>query len=641
MSEKVLKKYEADSIQVLEGLDAVRRRPGMYIGDTGARGYHHLLWEIVDNSVDEALAGYCSKIEVSLFADGRARVRDNGRGMPVDMHPTKNVPACQVVFTILHAGGKFDSGAYSVSGGLHGVGASVVNALSSSLDLEVRRNKTSWGMSFSRGLVTKELSKKGKTDDENGTTVEFLPDTEIFKDVGGFDQKVVERKLKETSWLVPGLEIVLSVENSDGGMETQTFLNRDGIEDMVRALGKNSKPLFDGVVAFSGTSGDTETSFAFRYLDDYTERLYSFANLIPTAEGGTHVAGFRAALTRAVNEAARAEKLLKEKDENILGEDLREGLLCVLSVKLRNPQFEGQTKGKLGNGETSGAVAAVVYDKLSIFFANEGKGVLKAVVEKAVSARRAREAAKKAKDLVRGKSNGGAKFELPGKLADCISKNVDEAEIFIVEGDSAGGSAKQGRDRKFQAILPLRGKILNVEKARFDKILSNAEVGNIVKALGCGVGREFDASKLRYGKIVVMTDADVDGAHIRTLLLTLFYRLLPELVTEGRIYAAQPPLYQVRKGKEAVYAYSDPELKELLKGAKSPSVSRYKGLGEMSPEQLWETTMNPENRTLRRISVEDCDSEAAEMLDILMGDKVEPRKDFIMSHAGEVRSIDV
>lgn len=642
MVEKISKGYEADSIQVLEGLDAVRRRPGMYIGDTGSRGFHHLLWEIVDNSVDEALAGYCTKISVTLSADGSATVTDDGRGMPVDIHPTKGVPACQVIFTVLHAGGKFDSGAYSVSGGLHGVGASVVNALSERLDLVVSRNGEKWGMSFSRGGVVDGLSKKGKTSGPSGTVVTFLPDKTIFKDISRFDPKIVERKLRETSWLVPGLEIVLSVETEPGNFETQIFMNRDGIEDMVKTLGKNSKPLFDGVVAFSGVSSDTEVAFAFRYLDDYTERLYSFANLIPTAEGGTHVAGFRTAFTRAVNESARTEKFLKEKEDNIVGEDLREGLLCVLSVKLKNPQFEGQTKGKLGNGETASAVAAFVYDKLSVFFANEGKNVLKTIVEKAVSARRAREAAKKAKDLVRSKGNGGVRFELPGKLADCISKDVNEAELFIVEGDSAGGSAKQGRDRKFQAILPLRGKILNVEKAGLDKILSNAEVGNIVKALGCGVGREFDASKLRYGKVVVMTDADVDGAHIRTLLLTLFYRLLPELVVEGRIYAAQPPLYQVRKGKEAAYAYGDSELQQTLKSfGKGASISRYKGLGEMSPEQLWETTMNPENRTLRRISVEDCDSEAAEMLDILMGDKVEPRKDFIMSHAGEVRSLDI
>lgn len=644
MNIKTSGEYKGDSIQVLEGLQAVRKRPGMYIGDTGARGFHHLLWEILDNSVDEALAGFCDRIEVALYRDGSASVKDNGRGMPVDTHPTKGIPSCQVILTILHAGGKFDSGAYAVSGGLHGVGASVVNALSEKLNLTVWRDGREYGMSFARGDVTKELKWKNAPDHpETGTMVRFLPDTLIFREEPKFDPKIIERKLREVSYLIPGLSIEFLSEQEDGSFTREEFVNRDGIEAMVRHLGKNATSLFDGVVAFSGASAGTEVDVAFKYLDDYTERLYSFANLIPTAEGGTHVSGFRTALTRAVNESARTEKVLKDKDENVMGEDLREGLLCVLSVKLKNPQFEGQTKGKLGNSETAGAVAAVVYEKLSTFFANEGKGVLKTIVDKALSTRRAREAAKKAKDLVRGKGNGGARFELPGKLADCISRKPEEAEIFIVEGDSAGGSAKQGRDRHFQAILPLRGKILNVEKSRLDKILSNNEVGNIVKALGCGVGREFDASKLRYGKVVIMTDADVDGAHIRTLLLTLFYRLLPELVSEGRIYAAQPPLYQIKKGKDVRYVYSDAELREALKGSKggNASIQRYKGLGEMSPEQLWETTMNPEKRTLRRISVADCDAEAGEMLDILMGSAVEPRRDFIVAHASEVSNLDV
>lgn len=629
------KKYDGGSIRVLEGLDAVRMRPGMYIGDTGTRGLHHLIWELVDNSVDEALAGYCRSIEVVFDGDGGVSVEDDGRGMPVDVHPVKGVPACQVVMTVLHAGGKFGDGAYTFSGGLHGVGASVVNALSKKLELSVFRDGREYFMEFVRGAVSKELSSRPSERVATGTKVKFYPDELIFSSVE-MDPKIVERRLREISYLVPGLSLSLVVRNASGEeVSRETFINRDGIEAMVERLSKNAKPLFNGVVGFSGSSGDTETSFAFKYLDDYTERMHSFVNLIPTNEGGTHATGFRAALTRAVNEAAKSEKLLKAGEDNILGDDLREGLLCVLSVKMPNPQFEGQTKSKLGNGETVSAVSGVVYEKLSYFFANEGTGVLKAIVEKALSTRRAREAAKRAKELVRGKSGGGRDLGLPGKLADCISKKADESELFIVEGDSAGGSAKQGRDRKFQAILPLRGKILNVEKASLDKILSNAEVGNIVKALGCGVGSEFNKEKLRYGKIVVMTDADVDGAHIRTLLLTLFYRLFPELVAEGRIYAAQPPLFRAVKGKEIRWLSNEEELRAFTGNSSKVSVQRYKGLGEMSPEQLWETTMNPEDRTLRRISIRDCAEEAGEILDILMGDAVAPRREFIFSHAAE------
>ncbi|MDD3917536.1 MAG: DNA gyrase subunit B [Synergistaceae bacterium] len=626
--------YDGSSIRVLEGLAAVRMRPGMYIGDTGQRGLHHLIWEIVDNSVDEALAGYCTEISVALAPDGSVLVADNGRGMPVDPHPQKRVPTCQVIMTVLHAGGKFGDGAYTVSGGLHGVGASVVNALSEKLELFVRRDGREYSMTFMRGDVFKELSSKPAKTPGTGTTVRFYPDPLIFKTGIVFDPKLVERRLREISYLVPGLSLTLETVNAEGETVRETFMNKDGIEAMTNRLAKNTTPLFEGTVAFTGTSGDTEVAFALKYLDDYSERMYSFVNLIPTAEGGTHVAGFRAALTRAVNEAAKTEKLLKAGEGNILGDDLREGLLCVLSVKLPNPQFEGQTKGKLGNGETTGAVSTLVYDKLSYFFANEGGGILRIIVDKALSTRRAREAAKRAKELVRSKGGGGRDAGLPGKLADCISRKPAEAELFIVEGDSAGGSAKQGRDRKFQAILPLRGKILNVEKASLDKILANAEVGNIVKALGCGVGSEFDVSRLRYGKIVVMTDADVDGAHIRTLLLTLFYRLLPQLVSEGRIYAAQPPLYRAAKGKDVRWLYSDAELREFV-GRGKATVQRYKGLGEMSPEQLWVTTMNPENRTLRRISVTECAAEAGEILDILMGDAVGPRRDFIFAHATE------
>ena len=626
--------YDGSSIRVLEGLAAVRMRPGMYIGDTGQRGLHHLIWEIVDNSVDEALAGYCTEISVALAPDGSVLVSDNGRGMPVDPHPQKRVPTCQVIMTVLHAGGKFGDGAYTVSGGLHGVGASVVNALSEKLELFVRRDGREYSMTFMRGDVFKELSSKPEKTPGTGTTVRFYPDPLIFKAGIVFDPKLVERRLREISYLVPGLALTLETVNAEGETIRETFMNKDGIEAMTNRLAKNTTPLFEGTVAFTGTSGDTEVAFALKYLDDYSERMYSFVNLIPTAEGGTHVAGFRAALTRAVNEAAKTEKLLKAGEGNILGDDLREGLLCVLSVKLPNPQFEGQTKGKLGNGETTGAVSTLVYDKLSYFFANEGGGILRIIVDKALSTRRAREAAKRAKELVRTKGGGGRDSGLPGKLADCISRKPAEAELFIVEGDSAGGSAKQGRDRKFQAILPLRGKILNVEKASLDKILANAEVGNIVKALGCGVGSEFDVSRLRYGKIVVMTDADVDGAHIRTLLLTLFYRLLPQLVSEGRIYAAQPPLYRATKGKDVRWLYSDAELREFV-GRGKATVQRYKGLGEMSPEQLWVTTMNPENRTLRRISVTECAAEAGEILDILMGDAVGPRRDFIFAHATE------
>ena len=628
-------KYDGSSIRVLEGLSAVRLRPAMYIGDTGQRGLHHLIWEIVDNSVDEALAGYCSHISVLLSPDGAVTVSDDGRGMPVDPHPQKKLPTCQVIMTMLHAGGKFGGGAYTVSGGLHGVGASVVNALSESLQLVIHRDSREYSMAFSRGEVTEELSSRSAPGRSSGTTVRFSPDPQIFKSGTAFDPKLIERRLREISYLVPGLSLTLETVNAEGEPVKETFLNRDGIEAMVNRLARNTASLFDGTVAFSGVSGDTDISFAFKYVDDYTERVFSFVNLIPTAEGGTHVAGFRAALTRAVNESAKSERLLKAGDDNVQGEDLREGLLCVLSVKLPNPQFEGQTKSKLGNGETMGAVSTFVYEKLAGFFANEGGKVLRIIVEKALSTRRGREAARRARELVRGKSGGIKDVGLPGKLADCISRKAEEAELFIVEGDSAGGSAKQGRDRKHQAILPLRGKILNVEKAQLDKVLANAEVGSIVKALGCGVGAEFDVSGLRYGKIIIMTDADVDGAHIRTLLLTLFYRLLPQLVVEGRVYAAQPPLYRAVKGKSVRWLYSESELGELPGKASSYALQRYKGLGEMSPEQLWETTMNPETRTLRRITVADCAAESGEMLDILMGDSVGPRRDFIIAHAAE------
>ena len=628
-------KYDGSSIKVLEGLSAVRLRPAMYIGDTGQRGLHHLVWELVDNSVDEALAGHCSKITVRLAADGSVTVADDGRGMPVDPHPQKKVPTCQVIMTMLHAGGKFGGGAYTVSGGLHGVGASVVNALSESLQLTIRRDGREYSIEFARGEVTAELSSRPAADRSTGTTVRFVPDPLVFKSGTAFDPKLIERRLREVSYLVPGLSLTLEIVGADGEASSETFVNRDGIEAMVERLARNTTPLFDGTVAFSGRAGDTDVSFAFKYVDDYTERVFSFANLIPTAEGGTHVAGFRAALTRAVNESAKNEKLLKAGDDNIQGDDLREGLLCVLSVKLPNPQFEGQTKGKLGNGETMGAVGTFAYEKLAGFFANEGEKVLRIIVEKALSTRRGREAAKRARELVRGKSGGMKDAGLPGKLADCISRKTEEAELFIVEGDSAGGSAKQGRDRKFQAILPLRGKILNVEKAQLDKVLANAEVGSIVKALGCGVGPEFDASRLRYGKIIIMTDADVDGAHIRTLLLTLFYRLLPQLVVEGRVYAAQPPLYRAARGKTVQWLYSESELADLSGKGGKYTIQRYKGLGEMSPEQLWETTMNPDTRTLRRITVADCAAESGEMLDILMGDAVGPRRDFIIAHAAE------
>jgi len=642
----VTQHYDGKSIQVLEGLDAVRKRPGMYIGDTGKRGLHHLVWEILDNAVDEALAGYCTRIDVIVHPDGSVSIEDNGRGMPVDMHPTKKIPSCEVILTILHAGGKFDSGAYCVSGGLHGVGASVVNALSEWLALTVWRDGKEYSMSFGRGRVTKTLSsKKTNFQDKTGTLVRFMPDALIFTDGHAFDVKTITRKLKEISYLIPGLEITFSLEHNDGAPTEKTvYCEHDGIEAMVRNLGQTASSLFDGVISLRGENPDgTSVDVAFKYIDDYSERLYSFANLIATIEGGTHVSGFRTALTRAVNECARTEKFLKEKEDNIQGDDLKEGLLCVLSVKLKNPQFEGQTKTKLGNSDTAGIVSGIVYDKLCSFFSNEGKSILKIIVDKALSARQAREAAKKARDLVRGKgSKRSAKFDLPGKLADCISRDPKDAEIFIVEGDSAGGSAKQGRDRQFQAILPLRGKILNVEKARLDKVLGNNEVGNIVKSLGCGIGREFDSDKLRYGKIIIMTDADVDGAHIRTLLLTLFYRLFPELVSEGRIYAAQPPLYRVQNGKEHVYIYTDTELKKVTQKSRGKvSIQRYKGLGEMSPEQLWETTMNPEKRTLRRISLEECQTEAGETLDILMGNSVEMRRNFIISHAAEVADTDI
>ena len=653
MNQKVEKAYDGSSIQILEGLAAVRKRPGMYIGDTGDRGFHHLVWEILDNSVDEAMAGFCDSIEIEILAPNKISIADNGRGMPVDMHPVKGIPACEVILTVLHAGGKFDSGAYKVSGGLHGVGASVVNALSERLDLTVWRDGREYRQAYEKGVPVSPLTthKKKERVPNTGTKITFSPDSCIFLESNNeFDKETIKKRIREIAWLVPGISISLIdssteekfKENQLKKQETvfgkygEIFHETDGLESMVNHMGRNVTPLFKGVVCFSGESQNTSVDIAFKYNDDYSERIYSYVNLIPTKEGGTHVSGFRTALTRAVNESARYAKILKEKDDNISGDDLKEGLLSVVSVKTANPQFEGQTKTKLGNGDVAGIVSSIVYDRLTLFFANEGAGILKTIVEKAVTTRKAREAARKAREIVR-KGASTVKFDLPGKLADCISKNPAENELYIVEGDSAGGSAKQGRDRKFQAILPLRGKILNCEKSSLSKTLENAEITTIIKALGCGLGDDFDILKLRYDKIIIMTDADVDGSHIRTLLLALFHNLFPELVELGKIYAGQPPLYRLRFGKDKSekWLYSESELKKETKNLKqgSYSIQRYKGLGEMSAEQLWETTMNPEKRMLKRIIPTDNPLDMEESLDLVMGKNVKARREFVFETA--------
>lgn len=626
--------YGAQQIQILEGLEAVRKRPGMYIGSTSARGLHHLVYEVVDNAIDESLAGYCDTVHVMIHPDNSITVTDNGRGIPVDMHEVGK-PAVEVVMTVLHAGGKFGGEGYKVSGGLHGVGVSVVNALSEWLEVTVNRAGFEYNMRFERGDTVRPLKKVGPTE-STGTIVTFKPDSEIFEETEySFD--TLRQRLRELAFLNRGLTIDLSDER-DG--VKQSYKYDGGIISFVEHLNKNKTSIHPEPIYLCGSKDTTIAEIALQYNESYTETIFSFVNNIHTQEGGTHLSGFKIALTRTINDFARKTNQLKENEENLSGEDIREGLTCVLSVKLREPQFEGQTKTKLGNSEVRGIVDNIVSEGLSEFF-EENPAVVKKIVEKAIMASRAREAARKARELTRRKSALEIS-SLPGKLADCSIKDPMQTEIYLVEGDSAGGSAKQGRDRRFQAILPLRGKILNVEKARMDKILNNAEIRSMITAFGNGIGEEFDLEKSRYGKIIIMTDADVDGAHIRTLLLTFFYRHMKPLLENGRIYIAQPPLYLIKKGRESWYLYSDKEMDELLNriGRDGISVQRYKGLGEMNPEQLWTTTMNPEGRTILQVSMEDA-LEADDVFSVLMGDKVEPRRQFIEDYAHKVRNLDI
>ncbi|WP_426377599.1 DNA topoisomerase (ATP-hydrolyzing) subunit B [Desulforudis sp. 1031] len=624
--------YGAEDIQVLEGLEAVRKRPGMYIGSTGPRGLHHLVYEVVDNSIDEALAGYCDFIEVVVHRDNSVTVTDNGRGIPVDIHPTVGRPALEVVLTRLHAGGKFGGGQYKISGGLHGVGISVVNALSEWLKVEVSRDGRLYRQVFERGLPASDMGEIGEAEG-TGTRVTFKPDAEIFE-VTSFDFETLAQRFRELSFLNPTVTIRFIDERTD---ESQDFHHAGGLRDFVRQLSGRKETLPEQPIYMSDEKNDVVVEIAFQYVNSDRELIYSYANTIRTIDGGTHEAGFRAALTRVVNDYARKYNLLK--NGVLAGEDIREGLTAVISVKVPEPQFEGQTKTKLGNSDVRSIVDGVVSQHLMIFL-EENPAVGRRIIDRAVLAARAREAARRARELTKRKSLLESST-LPGKLADCSERDPREAELFIVEGDSAGGSAKQGRDRRFQAILPLRGKILNVEKARQDKILGNEEIRALITAIGTGVGEDFDIAKARYHKIVIMTDADVDGAHIRTLLLTFFYRYMRELVEKGYVYIAQPPLYKVKKGKAERYLYSDRELQKALEElGKDVTIQRYKGLGEMNPEQLWDTTMDREKRTILKVNLEDAMA-AEELFSTLMGDQVEPRREFIQRHAREVRNLDV
>ena len=626
--------YGAEQIQVLEGLEAVRKRPGMYIGSTSERGLHHLVYEVVDNSIDEALAGYCTDINVVIHQDNSITVTDNGRGIPVDLHETGK-PAVEVVLTVLHAGGKFGGDGYKVSGGLHGVGVSVVNALSEYMEVEVKRDGKIHAISFKRGNTVSPMKIIGETE-ETGTRVHFLPDKEIFS-VTEYSYDTLKHRLRELSFLNKEITIHLMDERSG---KNESFHFDGGIRSFVQHLNKKKEVLNPEPIYFNGTKDDIVVEIALQYNDSYQENIYSFVNNINTEEGGTHLAGFKIALTRAANDYAKKNNIIKGNQSNLSGEDIREGITSVISLKIREPQFEGQTKTKLGNSEVRGIVDSIVSEGLNEYF-EEHPDITKKILDKAVMAARAREAARKARELTRRK-NALEVSSLPGKLADCSVKDPAHCEIFIVEGDSAGGSAKQGRDRRFQAILPIRGKILNVEKARLDRIYANAEIRTMITAFGSGISDEFDLSKLRYNKIVIMTDADVDGAHIRTLLLTFFYRYMKPLIEHGHVYIAQPPLYQIRKGKKSWYTYSDDELTAKLDevGRDSAVIQRYKGLGEMNPEQLWDTTMNPEGRTMLQVSMEDAEA-ADELFTILMGDKVEPRRQFIEEHAKLVRNLDI
>jgi len=629
--------YDESQIQVLEGLEAVRKRPGMYIGSTGSKGLHHLVWEVVDNSIDEAMAGFCTKIDVIVHPDNSVTVIDNGRGIPVGEHPQMKRPAVEVVLTVLHAGGKFGGEGYKVSGGLHGVGVSVVNALSETLTVQVKRDGKIYEQQYRRGVPQYDLRTIGETD-ETGTTITFKPDPEIFTETTEFDFDVLQSRLRELAFLNKGIEMNL-IDERQG--VSNTYKYDGGIVSFVEYLNRTKEVIHQPPIFIEANKENIQVEIALQYNDSYTENIYSFANNIHTYEGGTHESGFKSALTRLLNEYARKSNLMKDNDANLTGEDVREGLTAIISVKIPEPQFEGQTKTKLGNGEVRGIVESLFSDKFARFL-DENPSVARKITEKAIQAARAREAARKARELTRRK-NALENSSLPGKLADCSSRDASISEMYIVEGDSAGGSAKQGRDRHFQAVLPLRGKILNVEKSRLDKVLSNTEIRAIITALGTGIGEDFDITKARYHKIIIMTDADVDGAHIRTLLLTFFYRYMRKLIESGYIYIAQPPLYRIERNKVIRYAYNDRQKEQIIKefgeGAKV-NVQRYKGLGEMNPEQLWETTMDPETRTLLQVSIQDA-IEADALFDMLMGDNVEPRREFIQQNAKFVKNLDI
>lgn len=635
--------YGAEQIQILEGLEAVRKRPGMYIGTTSSRGLHHLVYEIVDNAVDEALAGYCTEIDVLINKDNSITVTDNGRGVPVDINAKAGKPAVEVVFTILHAGGKFGGGGYKVSGGLHGVGASVVNALSEWLEVRVKRNGHIYEQRYQRGKVMEPLTIVGECPlEETGTMVHFLPDKEIFTETTVYEYDILKQRLREMAFLTKGIKIILRDER-EGIEQERVFHYEGGIKEFVGYLNKSKTPLYEQIIYCEGVKNNVQVEVAMQHNDSYTESTFTFVNNINTPEGGTHLAGFKNALTKTFNDYARANRILKDSDQNLTGDDIREGLTAIVSVKIEDPQFEGQTKQKLGNTEARTAVDSVVSEQLT-YFLEQNPAVAKAICEKSLLAQRARDAARKARDLTRRKT-ALESTSLPGKLADCTDKNPENCEIYIVEGDSAGGSAKTARSRATQAILPLRGKILNVEKARLDHVLGNAEIKAMITAFGTGIHEDFDISKLRYHKIIIMTDADVDGAHIATLLLTFLYRFMPELIKQGHVYLAQPPLYKIEKNKKVWYAYSDEELNNIMTEIgrdQNNKVQRYKGLGEMDAEQLWETTMDPEKRILLRVNMDD---DSASELDVtfttLMGDKVEPRREFIETNAKYVKNLDI
>jgi len=640
MSSNEIQNYGADQIQILEGLEAVRKRPGMYIGSTSTRGLHHLVYEIVDNAVDEALAGFCNNIDITINADNSVTVVDNGRGIPTGIHEKAGIPAVEVVFTILHAGGKFGGGGYKVSGGLHGVGASVVNALSNWLEVEISRDGKVYRQRYERGNVIYKLKEVGKTD-KTGTKVTFMPDDTIFDDVI-FDYDTLRRRFREMAFLTKGLRINIE-DKREGKEKSASFHYEGGIKEFIEYLNKNKNTLYDKVIYCEGQKDDIYVEVALQHNDSFNENTQSFVNNITTPEGGMHLTGFRSALTKVCNDYARTNKLLKDKEENLTGDDLREGLAAIISIKIPDPQFEGQTKQKLGNAEARTAVEGIVFEKLT-YFLEQNPQVAKAIVGKAVLAQRARMAARKARDVAR-KSTLESSMALPGKLADCSDKDPKKCEIYIVEGDSAGGSAKTARSRATQAILPLRGKILNVEKARIDRILGNEEIKAMITAFGTGIRENFNIEKLRYDKIIIMTDADVDGAHIATLMLTFFFRFMPDLIRQGHVYLAQPPLYKLEKNRKTWYAYSDDELAKILDEVgrdQNNKIQRYKGLGEMDAEQLWDTTMDPEKRVLLRVSIdEESESELDITFDTLMGEKVEPRREFIEANAKFVKNLDI